>query len=74
MQPGTIIFLCFAFAAGVLAVLVTMYEFRRKRFEPEPTEDRLFRCGDCRYVYTDDPDVDKSRCPECGRFNTPFVF
>ena len=51
MQPGTIIFLCFAFAAGVLAVLVTMYEFRRKRFEPEPTEDRLFRCGDCRYVY-----------------------
>ena len=74
MQPGTIIFLCFSFAAGVLAVLVTMYEFRRKRFEPEPTEDRLFRCGDCRYVYTDDPDVDQSRCPECGRFNTPFVF
>ena len=28
MQPGTIIFLCFALVAGVLAVLVTMYEFR----------------------------------------------
>ena len=64
MQPETIIFLCFAFAAGVLAVLVTMYECRRKRFEPEPTEDRLVRGGDCRYVDTDDPDVEQARCPE----------
>ena len=74
MQPGPIIFLCFVLVAGGLAVLVTVYEFRRKRFEPEPTEDRVFRCGDCSYVYTDDPDVDQSRCPKCGRFNSPFVF
>jgi len=74
MDPGQIIFLSFAVVAGVLVVLISLYELRRKRFEPEPTEDRLFRCRDCRYVYTDDRDVDQSRCPHCGRFNSPFVF
>ena len=74
MNPGQIIFLCFIVAAGVLVILVSLYEFRRKKFEPEPTEDRLFRCEDCRYVYTDDRDVDQSRSPHCGRFNSPFLF
>ena len=54
--------------------MVALYEYRRKRFEPEPTEDRVFRCDGCAYVYTDDHDVDRSRCPECGLFNSPFVF
>ncbi len=69
-----VIFLCFAMVTGVLGLFVLLYEFRHKRFEPEPTEDRVFRCDDCGYVYTDDPDVDRSRCPECGLFNSPFVF
>ena len=69
-----VIFLCFAVVTGVLGVFVLLNEFRRKRFEPEPTEDRVFRCEDCAYVYTDDPDVDRSRCPDCGLFNSPFVF
>ena len=74
MFPGQVIFLCFAVVTGVLGVLVVLYEYRRKRFEPEPTEDRVFRCEDCAYVYTDDHDVDRCRCPECGLFNSPFVF
>ncbi|RTZ63651.1 MAG: hypothetical protein DSZ35_11345 [Verrucomicrobia bacterium] len=74
MFPGPLIFLCFAVVISLLGVLVLLYEFRRKRFEPEPTEDRVFRCEDCAYVYTDDHDVDRSRCPECGLFNSPFVF
>jgi hypothetical protein len=74
MFPGQIIFLCFAVVTGVLGVMVALYEYRRKRFEPEPTEDRVFRCDGCAYVYTDDHDVDRSRCPECGLFNSPFVF
>ena len=74
MFPGQLIFLCFAVVISLLGVLVLLYEFRRKRFEPEPTEDRVFRCEACAYVYTDDHDVDRSRCPECGLFNSPFVF
>ena len=49
-------------------------EFRRRRFQPTPSEDRIFRCGHCGYVYTDDPDVDRSRCSQCGRMNKAIVF
>ena len=74
MYPDQVIFLCFAVVISLLGVFALLYEFRRKRFEPEPTEDRVFRCEDCAYVYTYDHDVDRSRCPECGLFNSPFVF
>ena len=49
-------------------------ELRRRRFEPSPSEDRIFRCRRCGYVYTDDPDVDRSRCSQCGQMNEPIEF
>jgi rubrerythrin len=49
-------------------------ELRRRRFQPTPSEDRIFRCDRCGYVYTDDPDVDRSRCSQCGRMNEAIVF
>ena len=57
-----------------LGLLVLYSELRRKRFEPEPSEDRIFRCGKCGLVYTDDPDVDRSRCPQCGCMNEMITF
>jgi hypothetical protein len=49
-------------------------EFRRRRFEPSPSEDHIFRCDRCGYVYTDDPDVDRSRCSQCSRMNKAIEF
>ena len=49
-------------------------ELRRRRFEPSPTEDHIFRCGRCGYVYTDDLDVDRSRCAQCGQMNKAIEF
>ena len=49
-------------------------ELRRRRFEPTATEDRIFRCDRCGYVYTDDPDVDRSRCSQCGQMNEAIEF
>lgn len=49
-------------------------ELRRRRFEPTPSEDRIFRCRRCGYVYTDDPDVDRSRCSQCGQMNEAIEF
>ena len=69
--------LIFAYVASLLAALsgVVIYsELRRKRFEPEPSEDHIFRCEDCAFVYTDDADVDRSRCPQCGKTNEMFSF
>lgn len=59
--------------AALIAVAVYA-ELRRRRFEPTPSEDRIFRCRRCGYVYTDDPDVDRSRCSQCGQMNDPIVF
>lgn len=70
-------FLIFVYVAAFLAALAfvaVVSELRRRRFRPEPTEDRIFRCGKCTFVYTDDPDVDRSRCPQCGALNEAFRF
>ena len=57
-----------------LSALGIYSELRRRRFEPTPSEDRIFRCSKCGYVYTDDPDVDRSRCSQCGQVNAAIQF
>jgi hypothetical protein len=42
--------------AGLLA-LVVQWEFRRRRFRSTEAPDRIFRCENCGYTYTDDADV-----------------
>ena len=59
---------------GGLAAAGIYEEFRRRRFEPGPSQDRIFRCQKCGYVYTDEPDVDLSRCSQCGQANAPIEF
>lgn len=59
--------------AGITGVGIYS-ELRRRRFEPSPSEDHIFRCRRCGYVYTDDPDVDRSRCTQCGQMNKAIVF
>jgi len=57
-----------------LAGLGIYSELRRRRFQPSPSEDCIFRCSRCGYVYTDDPDVDRSRCSQCGQMNKAIEF
>jgi hypothetical protein len=57
-----------------LSGLAIYSELRRRRFGPTATEDRIFRCQNCGLVYTDDADVDRSRCSQCGRLNDAFEF
>jgi rubrerythrin len=66
---------------GYVLVLLAMLlglgiysEMRRRRFHPTASEDRIFRCQNCGYVYTDDPDVDRSRCSQCGKLNEAIEF
>ncbi|MEW6156229.1 MAG: hypothetical protein AB1813_02285 [Verrucomicrobiota bacterium] len=67
----------FGYVVSLLAALFLVaiyYELRRKRFEPTSSEDHVFRCEKCSFVYTDDPDVSRSRCPQCGTLNEAFTF
>jgi rubrerythrin len=59
---------------AALSGLMIYTEFRRRRFKPGASEDKIFRCQRCGYVYTDDPDVDRSRCAQCGKMNDPIQF
>ena len=70
---GLILFYLVSLLAG-LSLIAVYYELRRKRFEPAPSEDHIFRCEKCASVYTDDADVDRSRCPQCGTMNEVFNF
>jgi hypothetical protein len=61
----------------LLAALIGLWaysEMRRHRFGPAHSADRIFRCAKCGFVYTDDPDVDRSRCSQCGKLNEPIEF
>lgn len=49
-------------------------EMRRRRFRPAASEDRIFKCESCGLVYTDDPDVERSRCSQCGKPNEAIKF
>lgn len=59
---------------GTLTTAIIYTEFRQRRFKPTPTQDRIFRCTKCGLVYTDDPDVDRSRCVQCGQLNEAIEF
>ncbi len=74
MPPDTVIFTYVATLLGCVGAIAVLYERRRRSFEPTPTEDHLFRCRKCSYVYTDDPDVELSRCPQCGTSNEVVEF
>ena len=63
-----------ALALGGLCVVGVLSEVRRRRFGPARPEDRVFRCSKCGFVYTDDADVDRSRCTQCGKLNEPIAF
>lgn len=59
---------------GAVALLALYTEHRQRRFGPTPSKDHIFRCMKCGFVYTDDGDVDRSRCPQCSVLNEAIKF
>jgi hypothetical protein len=69
--------LIFGYVVSLLAglsILAIYSELRGRRFQPAREQDKVFRCDRCSAVYTDDPDVDVSRCAQCGRMNGAIEF
>ena len=74
MSMEALVFWYVAAPLVLLGLTAIYYELRRKRFEPTRSEDNIFRCENCAFVYTDDADVDRSRCPQCGKLNEVYNF
>jgi hypothetical protein len=74
MTADTLIFVYTVSLLAALSALAVYFEMRRRRFGPAVEADRIFRCGKCGFVYTDDADVERSRCSQCGRLNEAIKF
>jgi hypothetical protein len=74
MSPDALIFGYVVVLLAALSAVAIYFEHRRRRFEPTPSEDHIFRCEKCGFVYTDDGDVERSRCSQCGTVNNLIEF
>ena len=74
MTPEALLFGYTVILLISLCVVALYSERRRRWFGPRPSDDRVFRCVKCGYVYTDDPDVDRSRCQQCATLNEAIKF
>ncbi|MFM2082534.1 MAG: hypothetical protein RL380_1225 [Verrucomicrobiota bacterium] len=74
MAADTLIFTYVITLLTALFAIVVYSERRARSFTPTASRDRVFRCGKCTFVYTDDADVERSRCPQCGKTNDAVKF
>jgi uncharacterized Zn finger protein len=74
MTAEALIFVYVLSLLAGLSLLAVYSEIRSRRFRPAREQDRVFRCERCGSVYTDDADVDRSRCSQCGTLNEPMQF
>ncbi len=74
MTSDTLIVTYVIVLLAALSGVAVYAELRRRRFEPTASEDRIFRCRRCGYVYTDDPGIVRSRCSQCGQMNDAIQF
>ena len=74
MPPDALIFGYVVSLLAALSIAAIYSELRGRSFRPAPTQDHIFRCEKCGFVYTDDADVDRSRCSQCGTLNEAINF
>ncbi len=74
MPPETFLALLVLGLVAALGALAVLDELRQRRIRSARAADNIFRCNKCSLVYTDDPEVDRSRCPQCGLTNGVFQF
>lgn len=74
MATETLIFSYVVVTLGAICGLAFYQQRRERGFGPSASEDRIFRCEKCGFVYTDDADVDRSKCSQCGKLNESIKF
>ena len=74
MTPDALLLGYVVILLGAITIIAFWTEQRQRRFGPTPSDDHIFRCVKCGSVYTDDPDVDRSRCAQCGTLNEAIKF
>lgn len=67
--------LAYAVCGLLLVGLCALHNDRlTAQYHERLSSDRVFKCSGCGFVYTDDPDVTRSQCPQCRQFNFSIEF
>ena len=74
MLTSEIIFLFLIVLLSGWAAIAFYARRQDVKFDHASNHDHVFRCEGCEYVYTDDGDVERSLCPECGKMNNSVQF
>ena len=74
MLTSDVIFLFLIVLLSGWAVVAFYTRRQDVKFDHAASRDHVFRCEGCEYVYTDDGDVERSLCPECGKMNNSVQF
>jgi hypothetical protein len=74
MSADALIFIYVVSLLGAVVLAAIYSELRSRRFRLDDSQDHVFRCEKCGFVYTDDADVDRSRCSQCGTLNAAIEF
>ena len=74
MSADALLFVYVVSLLTAVAFAALYSEMRSRRFRQPESQDRVFRCEKCGFVYTDDADVDRSRCSQCGTLNAAIKF
>ena len=74
MAADTLLLIYVVSLLGAVGIAAIYSELRSRRFRPTASHDHIFRCEKCNFVYTDDADVDRSRCSQCGKLNEAIQF
>ena len=74
MSADTLLFIYVVTQLAAVTLAALYSDIRSRRFRQAGSHDHIFRCDKCGFVYTDDPDVDRSRCSQCGSLNNAIEF
>jgi len=74
MSADTLLVVYVVSLLAAICIAAIFSELRSRRFRSVASHDHIFRCEKCSFVYTDDADVDRSRCSQCGTLNEAIEF
>ena len=70
IDPLTLIAAPLILCLGILLALAAAYDFTLFRRRKNGAES-IYRCHDCRHIYTERHRTPLARCPKCGQPNEP---
>lgn len=71
VDPAILLALTLAFLLSALFAAAVFYDLTVFRRRKNNGSKAVYRCANCRYIYTVPRRTPLARCPQCGQHNEP---